>query len=587
MNHRAIPLRVVPLILLIGTLGVALRTLWLTADPPSHSTVGIVWHDEGAWVHNARNRALWGEWRTDEWNPMYLAPVFTGLEYVAFAVAGVGTWQARLVPVASGLAALFAVWWGLNALAGRRAALVGLALLSTNYFFVMWNRAALMESTLTAWIVIGWAAYAAAARRPAWALLAGPAAILAVLTKASAIFFVGALGLEAVCVLAIGWSAGARALTGAPPPTPVAMRAAGAALLGLTLGGLAALVAFVLPNWTEVQFYNWQMSVTRKPVYTLEALMTRATWLAVVHDVVSRMWVVIAMSGVMLVALATRWWRAPTSARLLAWWLLLGLAELVIHDSGNERRYVMLVPAFTALAACLAAQRAADVLGPDAGMKTTPWTRWAAAAVALVAAYLAWGGLVRLPDLERIYAHDLARTVRVAAGLALLTAAFAWWKAPALAARLASTPSTALVASVVSIIVLLDLAQFVDWARRRTSLNHQASIALAAALPAETLVHGKLANGLSLENRIRPVFVGREFGNYADRLSRPDIRYILTYLTPRVGYEGSVIEDVIRAYPGNQVVATFPVDETDEDDVAALILKIPSQAGLPGVKTVR
>ncbi len=46
----------------------ALRTAWLRADPPNTS-VGIVWHDEGAWVHNARNAALWGTWRTDNWNP--------------------------------------------------------------------------------------------------------------------------------------------------------------------------------------------------------------------------------------------------------------------------------------------------------------------------------------------------------------------------------------------------------------------------------------------------------------------------------------------------------------------------------------
>ena len=59
-------------------------------------------------------------------------------------------------------------------------------------------------------------------------------------------------------------------------------------------------------------------------------------------------------------------------------------------------------------------------------------------------------------------------------------------------------------------------------------------------LPPGTLVHGKLANGLALENRIRPVFVGREFGNYADRKQRDDVRYILTYIVPSLGYEGSV-----------------------------------------------
>ncbi len=85
-------------------LGASLRSLWLTADPATQAstTVGVVWHDEGAWVHNARNQALWGVWRTDEWNPMYIAPVFTALEAAAFKTFGVGTWQARTVPVASG-----------------------------------------------------------------------------------------------------------------------------------------------------------------------------------------------------------------------------------------------------------------------------------------------------------------------------------------------------------------------------------------------------------------------------------------------------------------------------------------------------
>ena len=53
--------------------------------------MGIVWHDEGPWVHNARNRVLWGTWRTDEWNPVFLTPVFTGLEYLSFQTFGVGT----------------------------------------------------------------------------------------------------------------------------------------------------------------------------------------------------------------------------------------------------------------------------------------------------------------------------------------------------------------------------------------------------------------------------------------------------------------------------------------------------------------
>ena len=139
--------------------GALLRGAWLTADPPTLTPVGVVWHDEGAWVHNARNRALWGTWRTDEWNPVFVAPVFTGLEYAAFRAFGVGTWQARTVPLFSGLLAVAALAIGLSAVTGRRTALIGACLLATNYVFVMWNRAALMESTMTAFIVGAWAAY--------------------------------------------------------------------------------------------------------------------------------------------------------------------------------------------------------------------------------------------------------------------------------------------------------------------------------------------------------------------------------------------------------------------------------------------
>jgi hypothetical protein len=90
-------------------------------------------------------------------------------------------------------------------------------------------------------------------------------------------------------------------------------------------------------------------------------------------------------------------------------------------------------------------------------------------------------------------------------------------------------------------------------------------------------VHGKLANGLSLENRIRPIFVGHEFGNYSDRKQRDDVRYILTYVAPYVGYEGRVIQDVLEAYPDRTIIKSFEVAETATGhDKAALIDKFGS-----------
>ena len=92
-----------------------------------------------------------------------------------------------------------------------------------------------------------------------------------------------------------------------------------------------------------------------------------------------------------------------------------------------------------------------------------------------------------------------------------------------------------------ALVVGLDLAGFVRWSSGRTYHNYRAMRLVGERLAPGTLVHGKLANGLALESRIRPVFVGREFGNYEDRLERDDIRYILTYTRPLPGYEAASI----------------------------------------------
>ena len=119
--------------------------------------------------------------------------------------------------------------------------------------------------------------------------------------------------------------------------------------------------------------------------------------------------------------------------------------------------------------------------------------------------------------------------------------------------------------------------------------DYLASVELGRILPPGTLVHGKLANGLALENRIKPIFVGRGFGNYEDRKTRDDVRYILTYVAPSLGYESQarnpVIQDVLDAYPSHRIIMTFDVAETTTGhDRAALIDKFGSaSAGVTGM----
>jgi hypothetical protein len=121
---------------------------------------------------------------------------------------------------------------------------------------------------------------------------------------------------------------------------------------------------------------------------------------------------------------------------------------------------------------------------------------------------------------------------------------------------------------------------YVSWARHHTQLNYQASVDIGELLAPGTLVQGKLANGLALENQIKPIFVGHEFGNWDDRLSRDDVRYILTISLPKEGRESQkgLMREILERYPNRRVIASFDVDETPELDRAILVEKNPAAA---------
>ena len=547
-------------------LAATLRGLFPAADPPWNPTVGIVWHDEGAWVHNARNKALFGEWNLDAWNPMFIAPVFTALEYGSFALFGVGVKQARLMPEVLGWLSVVLLALGVKRIAGPGAALIAALLLGTNFVYVMWNRTALMEGPMAAFMVGAWYCYVRAQTAPRWGWGAGLCAILAFFTKGAAVFFIGAIGLDALLTLIL--------MKGITP----ASRGALMVLVSLVVFGVLALLLFVAPNWDAYWFYNVQTSITRKPSYDLTSLLNRVTWFPVLHDLFTRMWFTLVLAVAAVFGLLASWRTASAGERLLGWWLGLGALELILHDVGNERRFIFFIPAMVALAAIVLARTTA--LLPQS-ISSVSRTR-ALVALPLVAygLYVVCGSLVRIAFL-----YEIRPNVRGAAVLAtvLTIAVYATWpRVPAWVSRGSwSFRAALLVALLVS---AGQLVQYGQWAAGRTYKNYQASIALGERLSPGTLVHGKLANGLSLENRIKPVFVGRGFGNYDDRKTRDDVRYILTYIAPSLGYESQrndpVIGDVLEAYPHRTIIMTFDVAETATGhDRAALFDKF---GGTPG-----
>ena len=247
--------------------------------------------------------------------------------------------------------------------------------------------------------------------------------------------------------------------------------------------------------------------------------------------------------------------------------LLLCWEFQLLAQCGNERRFVFLLPAMAAFTALALVRRTFELRKPATLLG------WLAVPLVFYCWYVAAAPLVRLLYLNDVHEHALRSTVRLSAVAALIggaTTLFALRRKGRV--QLFITPAGA----VLAIVALLgwDLFQYGTWAHGRTYKNYDAMLALGKAVAPGTLVQGKLANGMALENRIRPIFIGHGFGNYADRNERDDVRYILTYTSPRLGYEGSQIMDVLDASPGWRIIMSFDVAESPSGhDTAALIEK--------------
>src|SRR5262249_42152434 len=206
-----------------------------------------------------------------------------------------------------------------------------------------------------AFIVASWYCSVRAEREPRWGAAAGVMAALAFFTKAGAAVDVGALGLVAlVRFLPPNDGSDSSRRTGESPRGFRLHPEVQGAIW--TLAGLAASFAlvgalFLVPHWTDYQFYNWQMSVTRTPSYDIASIVQRVIWFPVLHDTFSRSWPELLLAVLGAWAIGGRWRAASDGERLLLLWVGVGSLELLVHDVGNERRFVFLLPAFAALAA--------------------------------------------------------------------------------------------------------------------------------------------------------------------------------------------------------------------------------------------
>jgi len=163
-----------------------LRLFWLDADPAGYILDDFI-TDEGWYAHAARNHALFGKWVMDEHNvALVLCPLHTLALRLSYAIFGVSFWSTRFVGAIASVFTIVLVVWRLRK--SPVSAATAAALLATQPILFALARVAYCESLQLLFVAAVWCFGSDPDRRSRSWFMAGAAAGLAVLAKASAVY---------------------------------------------------------------------------------------------------------------------------------------------------------------------------------------------------------------------------------------------------------------------------------------------------------------------------------------------------------------------------------------------------------------
>ncbi len=369
----------------------AVRLTALDADPPrwlSWST-GLQ-TDEGFYTLDARHEALFGAWAPGDFHDRLLSPLLSLLQEGVFHVIGVGTVQARLIPVTLGLLTIALFWYALRAAHDERVALWGALLLGLAPPVAFYNRLALQETPTVFWLVLAFALCCAADRRTD-RRARGTALALSGLCVAIAMIFKALAVIALPAFLLAWWMSGAKAPglkswaagektarlrgRGKVLHTPSAPSRAGSphfAAQGFSPGGASAEflpplfgLSLALLLYGLLWYAPHHAELARMAAYyrthQFEPHAARSVWLNVRRGLVDgerglvpyllRLLPVPCLLAVM----GFRRKAGPTET-VLAAWLLGGFAFCLLSSYAPDRYYVLFFPALAGLAALGAAR---------------------------------------------------------------------------------------------------------------------------------------------------------------------------------------------------------------------------------------
>lgn len=464
--------------------------------------------DEGFYIHNARNVALFGRARLDEFNNMLLSPLLHGVQVAVFQLFGVGAVQARSISVVCSLLSLALLWDGLRRVFSNRMAITTLLFLGFDHANLLFNRIALMDTPAALGAVAAFYAFVrgALAEKPLskrmWLAVCG--ALLGVtLTNRTLCLY-----LLPVPFVALAWG---------PRRSTTARIDSVTVLVGLIVVLVLYAVLWYLPNRAEAaamsRYYLFEQILPKSLTHLGQNIQHAilGDYRGIVPYLFRHMPVlfILALFG-LTVSLLGKHTRpgiivAPTANRAevyLVTWLLLGWALLAVISYSPSRYYVTTYPALAACAA-LSLWRLPELwatlceLSRRAGVLRAALA-WLLTYHAVEAIIHQRGVLPRLPTMGLLYGLP---TIVALAFLLLPYRMRTWNKAtsPAFRVKIAAT--------VLSLWFLTNGYWLLDWARGLSFTQLEMSRWLAQNMPSGSILIGDVAPGLCLDNRLQPVNV--------------------------------------------------------------------------------
>lgn len=178
---------------LVLIVAAVLRSQHIKADPPtllpSISGSAGIYFDEGIYCHNARNKVLFGQWITDEWNPMVYNAPLTLIYYLGFRLFGVSIVTVKAVNILFGLLGILLFHAGLRRYLGSGPSLALTVLFAFDYYGLMYNRIGLLENFSALCFLLGFYLFVRSEERCWPTFFLGLTAAVAALSKYLFVYF--------------------------------------------------------------------------------------------------------------------------------------------------------------------------------------------------------------------------------------------------------------------------------------------------------------------------------------------------------------------------------------------------------------